>query len=138
MNIDSPESMEALGTEVGSHLNAGDVVVLRGELGAGKTSLVRGIGKALGIHDISSPTFVISKIHQGTIPLIHVDAYRLIGQAFASFDDLDLETRSSQSIIVIEWGSGFVERITDEFIEIDIQFGAEPNQRIVTVQGLDL
>ena len=138
MIIDSPESMVALGAKIGSKLKAGDVLLLRGELGAGKTALTRGIGTALGIDGITSPTFVITKIYPGTIPLVHVDAYRLIGQEFAAFDDLDLETRIPLSITVIEWGSGFIERLVDSFIEIDIDFTESPNQRSVEIKGFDL
>lgn len=138
MIIDSPESMVALGARIGSKLKAGDVLLLRGELGAGKTALARGIGVALGIDGITSPTFVITKIYPGPIPLVHVDAYRLIGQELAAFDDLDLETRIPLSITVIEWGSGFIERLVDSFIEIDIDFTELPNQRSVEIKGLDL
>lgn len=138
MIIDSPESMVALGTKIGLKLKAGDVLLLRGELGAGKTALTRGIGVALGIDGITSPTFVITKIYPGTIPLVHVDAYRLIGEEFAVFDDLDLEPRIPQSITVIEWGSGFAERLTNSFIEIDIDFTESPDERSVQIKGLDL
>ena len=138
MIIDSPESMVALGARIGSKLKAGDVLLLRGELGAGKTALARGIGVSLGIDGITSPTFVITKIYPGPIPLVHVDAYRLIGQELAAFDDLDLETRIPLSITVIEWGSGFIERLVDSFIEVDIDFTESPNQRSVEIKGLDL
>ena len=130
--------MVALGEKIGLKLKAGDVLLLRGELGAGKTALTRGIGSALGIEGISSPTFVITKIYLGAIPLVHVDVYRLIGEEFAAFDDLDLETRVPQSITVIEWGSGFVERLVDSFIEINIDFTEIPNERSVEIVGLDL
>ncbi|MEJ0014918.1 MAG: tRNA (adenosine(37)-N6)-threonylcarbamoyltransferase complex ATPase subunit type 1 TsaE [Actinomycetota bacterium] len=138
MIIDSPESMVALGAKIGSKLKTGDVVLLHGELGAGKTALTRGIGAALGIEGITSPTFVIAKIYPGLIPLVHVDAYRLIGQEFAVFDDLDLEIRIPQSITVIEWGSGFVERLVDLYIEVDIDFTESPNERSVQIKGIDL
>ena len=138
MIIDSPESMIALGKKIGSKLKAGDVLLLRGELGAGKTALTRGIGAALGVDGITSPTFVITKIYPGPIPLVHVDAYRLLGQELAVFDDLDLEPRIPQSITVIEWGGGFVERLADSFIEIDINFTELPNQRSVEIKGLDI
>ena len=138
MIIDSPESMVALGARIGTKLKAGDVLLLRGELGAGKTALARGIGVSLGIDGITSPTFVITKIYPGPIPLVHVDAYRLIGQELAAFDDLDLETRIPLSITVIEWGSGFIERLVDSFIEVDIDFTESPNQRSVEIKGLDL
>ena len=92
--------MREFGEALGKKLIAGDIIVLQGDLGAGKTALTQGIGKALGFSDITSPTFVISRVHEGPIPLIHVDAYRLLGanQNF-EFDDLDLDTmREKQSL----------------------------------------
>jgi len=136
--IKSTEEMKDLGEKVGKKLVAGDVVVLRGELGAGKTTFTQGVGRSMGISKLTSPTFVISKIYPGVIPLVHVDAYRLIGHELAVFDDLDLETRIPQSITVIEWGSGFVERLVDSFIEIDIVFGSNSEERTVDIVGLDL
>jgi tRNA threonylcarbamoyladenosine biosynthesis protein TsaE len=136
--VHSVGEMEDLGKRVGTQLVAGDVLLLRGELGAGKTAFARGIGKSLGIDDVASPTFVISKIHPGIIPLVHVDAYRLLGKELAIFDDLDLETRIPKSITVIEWGSGFVERLGDTFIEVDIDFDTNPDKRIVTIKGLEV
>jgi len=136
--IKSTEEMKDLGEKVGKKLVAGDVVVLRGELGAGKTTFTQGVGRSMGISKLTSPTFVISKIYPGVIPLVHVDAYRLIGHELAVFDDLDLETRIPQSITIIEWGSGFVERLVDSFIEIDIVFGSNSEERTVDIVGLDL
>jgi len=128
--------MQNLGEEIGQKLRAGDVVSLRGELGAGKTTFTQGVGRSLGIEQLTSPTFVISKIYASVIPLVHVDAYRLIGSDMAIFDDLDLESRIPQSITIIEWGNGFVERLTQSFIEINIDFGVNPDERVVTVIGL--
>ena len=136
--IKSAEEMKDLGEKVGKKLVAGDVVVLRGELGAGKTTFTQGVGRAMGISDLTSPTFVISKIYPGATPLVHVDAYRLMGHELAIFDDLDLETRIPHSITIIEWGSGFAERLVDSFIEIDIGFGGNSEERIVNIVGLDL
>ncbi len=139
MKINSPEEMFELGKRIGSKLQAGDVILLRGELGAGKTALTRGIGTSLGIDDVSSPTFVISKIYQGgRVPLIHVDAYRLMGSEFAGFDDLDLESRIPTSITVVEWGDGFVQRIADKFITVAISFGKSDSERIVEIESLEL
>ena len=129
--------MQALGERIGAQLAAGDVLSLNGELGAGKTALTRGIGRALGITEVTSPTFVISKIYAGTLPLIHVDAYRLIGEKLAVIDDLDLEVRIPDSITVIEWGRGYAERLSEKVIEVNIDFGAGPDDRIVTIKGLD-
>ncbi len=130
--VDSLEEMQALGRSLGARLARGDILLLNGTLGAGKTSFVQGIGEALGITGITSPTFVISRTHPGTIPLIHVDAYRLVGEPWALFDDLDLESQMSDSITVIEWGDGFVERLADEFLEIQLGFGEGENQRTLT------
>ena len=90
--IKSVEEMHSFGRAIGEQLKAGDLILLSGPLGAGKTALTQGIGSALGIFGITSPTFVISRIHPGKIPLVHVDAYRLQGEAPAIFDDLDLES----------------------------------------------
>ncbi len=133
----SPIEMERLGFHIGNQLYAGDVISLNGELGAGKTALTRGIGLALGIENVTSPTFLISKIHPGTTPLIHVDAYRLIDQDLAAIDDLDLESRTPLSVTVIEWGRGFAERISEKVIEINIDFGFGPDDRNVEINGLD-
>ncbi len=130
--VDSLEEMQTLGRSLGARLTRGDILLLNGTLGAGKTSFVQGIGEALGITGITSPTFVISRTHPGTIPLIHVDAYRLVGEPWALFDDLDLESQMSGSITVIEWGDGFVERLADEFLEIQLGFGEGENQRTLT------
>ncbi len=130
--VDSLEEMQTLGRSLGARLTRGDILLLNGTLGAGKTSFVQGIGGALGITGITSPTFVISRTHPGTIPLIHVDAYRLVGEPWALFDDLDLESQMRDSITVIEWGDGFVERLADEFLEIQLGFGEGENQRTLT------
>jgi tRNA threonylcarbamoyladenosine biosynthesis protein TsaE len=136
-SITSAARMQELGQQVGLKLRAGDVVLLRGDLGSGKTTFTQGVGRALGILELTSPTFVIAKIYPSAIPLVHVDAYRLIGKELAIFDDLDLESRIPVSITIIEWGSGFVERLSESFIEIDFQFGADPDERMVSITGLD-
>jgi len=134
--IASAQEMEDFGEGLAANFRVGDVILLRGELGAGKTTFTRGVGKALGIDGVTSPTFVISKIYPGTVPLVHVDAYRLLGSELALFDDLDLESRIPQSITIIEWGGEFVKRLVDSYIEIDIAFGENPDQRLVSVTGL--
>lgn len=120
--ISTPEAMFELGKSIGSRLQAGDLLVLNGPLGAGKTLLTQGIGDALGITGITSPTFVISKIHKGKIPLIHVDAYRLIQSEnpFFSLDDLDLDSEREDAITVIEWGGELAARLSEERLEIFI------------------
>jgi tRNA threonylcarbamoyladenosine biosynthesis protein TsaE len=133
--VRSPEAMKELGRHIGENLHAGDLVLLKGDLGAGKTALTQGIGSALGIIGITSPTFVISRIHHGKETLVHVDAYRLVGEPMAIFDDLDLDSQLKSSIIVIEWGESFVERLADTYLEITIEFGSGDNDRVVTSKG---
>ena len=133
--VNSIYEMHALGARIGKELKAGDLLLLSGPLGAGKTALTQGIGQALGIKNITSPTFVISRIHPGKIPLVHVDAYRLQGDSTAIFDDLDLESYLSTSITVVEWGEGLADRLADEYLEIQIEFGVNDDQRLVSVIG---
>jgi tRNA threonylcarbamoyladenosine biosynthesis protein TsaE len=105
-------------------------------LGAGKTIFVQGVGKALGITDVTSPTFVISRIHQGLIPLIHVDVYRLLeaGNAAAYLDDLDLDTAREDGVTVIEWGGAESARLSEDRLEITIDRSSE--ERIVTISAV--
>jgi tRNA threonylcarbamoyladenosine biosynthesis protein TsaE len=114
--------MHALGLRIGQQCRAGDLILLNGPLGAGKTVLVQGIGQALGITDVTSPTFVISRIHSAPLSLIHVDAYRLLegGNAAAYLDDLDLDTAGENAVTVIEWGGAESARLSDERLEITI------------------
>ena len=114
--------MHALGVRLGSICKAGDLILINGPLGAGKTVLVQGIGEALGISDVTSPTFVISRIHKAPLSLIHVDAYRLLegGNAAAYLDDLDLDTPREGAVTVIEWGGQESARLSDQRLEITI------------------
>ncbi len=114
--------MHELGQRIGQQSRAGDLILLNGPLGAGKTVLVQGIGQALGISDVTSPTFVISRIHKAELPLIHVDAYRLLesGNAAAFLDDLDLDSPRESAVTVIEWGGAESARLSDERLEITI------------------
>ena len=133
MRIDSVAEMRRLGAKLAAHLLPGDLVVLRGNLGAGKTALTQGIGEFLGITDITSPTFVIARSHKGKIPLIHVDAYRLLDSATNNFeiDDLDLDTSRSSAITVIEWGESVAARLNEDYLLIDIGFGSSDDERNV-------
>ena len=108
----------ALGAELAGVLDAGDLVVLVGPLGAGKTALTQGIGAGLGVREpVTSPTFVIARVHTGgRIPLVHVDAYRLGG--VADVDDLDLDASTAESVTVVEWGQGLVEQLAEEHLEV--------------------
>jgi tRNA threonylcarbamoyladenosine biosynthesis protein TsaE len=99
------------------------VVVLSGELGAGKTTFTQGLGAGLGVRgDVTSPTFVISRVHpslDGGPPLVHVDAYRLGG--VAELDDLDLDTSLDDAVTVVEWGEGIAEGLADDRVEVRIE-----------------
>jgi tRNA threonylcarbamoyladenosine biosynthesis protein TsaE len=108
----------ALGRELAGLLAAGDLVVLVGPLGAGKTALTQGIGAALGVREpVTSPTFVIARVHTGgRLPLVHVDAYRLGGRL--DVDDLDLDAAAEASVTVVEWGEGLVEQLADEHLVV--------------------
>jgi tRNA threonylcarbamoyladenosine biosynthesis protein TsaE len=135
IEVNNLAEMHKLGARIGVQLKAGDLLLLSGPLGAGKTALTQGIGQALGIENITSPTFVISRIHPGKIPLVHVDAYRLQEGSTAIFDDLDLESYLPTSITVVEWGEGLANRLADEFLEIQIEFGVNDDQRLISVIG---
>ena len=112
--------MLILGISLSAQLRAGDLVLINGPLGAGKTVLAQGIGKGLGIDDITSPTFVISRTHKGALPMIHVDAYRLIDTENPSLylDDLDLDIENS--VTVVEWGGAESARLSEDRLEITI------------------
>ena len=109
-----------LGISLSTQLKAGDLVLINGPLGAGKTVLAQGIGKGLGIDDITSPTFVISRTHKALLPMIHVDAYRLIDTDNPNLylDDLDLDTENS--VTVVEWGGAESARLSEDRLEISI------------------
>ena len=121
---------------IGAQCVAGDLILLNGPLGAGKTVLVQGIGQSLGISDVTSPTFVISRIHKAPLPLIHVDAYRLLegGKAALYLDDLDLDTARESAATVIEWGGAESARLSDERLEIDID--RTDDERIITWRAI--
>ena len=109
-----------LGISLSAQLKAGDLLLINGPLGAGKTVLAQGIGKGLGIDDITSPTFVISRTHKAVLPMIHVDAYRLIDTENPNLylDDLDLDTENS--VTVVEWGGAESARLNEDRLEISI------------------
>ena len=129
--------MHALGVRIGRQCRAGDLILLNGPLGAGKTVLVQGIGQALGITDVTSPTFVISRIHSAPLSLIHVDAYRLLegGNAAAYLDDLDLDTAGENAVTVIEWGGAESARLSDERLEITIDRTEEVREVTISKIG---
>src|SRR3712207_336795 len=116
--LPTPDDTRALGAALAELLRAGDLVVLVGPLGAGKTALTQGMGETLGVREpVTSPTFVISRVHRGgRLTLVHVDAYRLGG--VADVDDLDLDASTEESVTVVEWGQGLVEQLADEHLEV--------------------
>ena len=119
LTIADPEAMEQLGARIAAQLRAGDAVLLTGELGAGKTTLTRGLGAALGVRGtVTSPTFVLARTHPRVDgpPLVHVDAYRLADAR--ELDDLDLDF--AESITVVEWGAGLLEHVIDEWLSVTI------------------
>lgn len=123
LTVTSPEQMRELGRRLAKLLRAGDLVMLTGELGVSKTTLTRGLGEGLGIRGaVTSPTFVIARVHPSLgdgPPLVHVDAYRL-GGGLDEMEDLDLDVSLPESVIVVEWGEGKVEELTDDRLEVRI------------------
>ncbi|MET8244738.1 tRNA (adenosine(37)-N6)-threonylcarbamoyltransferase complex ATPase subunit type 1 TsaE [Streptomyces sp. NPDC005202] len=121
ITVNSPEQMRELGRRLAKLLRAGDLVMLTGELGAGKTTLTRGLGEGLGVRGaVTSPTFVIARVHPSLgdgPPLVHVDAYRLSG-GLDEMEDLDLDVSLPDSVIVVEWGEGKVEELAEERLQI--------------------
>ncbi len=136
MKIATAQEMFGLGEKIGAQLRAGDLILLNGPLGAGKTVLAQGIGAALGFSEVTSPTFVISRTHKGALPLIHVDAYRLLesGNAALYLDDLDLDAAREVSVTLIEWGGAESARLSDERLEIDID--RTDDERVITVRAI--
>lgn len=112
--------MHELGLAMAAHLRAGDLMLVNGPLGAGKTVLAQGVGAGLGVTGVTSPTFVISRVHKGVVPFIHVDAYRLIDSENPNLylDDLDLDI--ANSITFIEWGGTESARLSEDRLEITI------------------
>lgn len=134
--VDSPQAMQASAARVAGLLRAGDLIILRGELGAGKTTFTQGLGDALGVRGpVTSPTFVLSRIHPSLVggpDLVHVDAYRL-GSA-AEVDDLDLDATAETSVTVVEWGTDRAEQLSDNRLEISIVAPSDgSDSRFVTV-----
>jgi tRNA threonylcarbamoyladenosine biosynthesis protein TsaE len=138
LQVRDADEMHALGIRIGKKLQAGDLVVLVGPLGAGKTTLTRGVGEALGaIGNVSSPTFVIARTHKresGEAAMVHVDAYRL-GSA-DELDDLDIDFPNS--IVLVEWGKGMLDGISENLLEVEIErdHTGESETREVTVTGI--
>ena len=133
MEINSPAEMKDLGKKIGRQLSTSDVVILSGELGSGKTILTQGIAAALGFNQITSPTFVISRVYKGKPNFIHADAYRLLDSGIESFTDLDFESYLPTSIFVIEWGAPFVTSLIEQYLDIKISQGSTETARKVEI-----
>ncbi|GAA0897685.1 tRNA (adenosine(37)-N6)-threonylcarbamoyltransferase complex ATPase subunit type 1 TsaE [Virgisporangium ochraceum] len=120
MKLPTVEDTRALGSKLAQRLRAGDLILLIGPLGAGKTALTQGIGAGLGVKAaVTSPTFVISRVHRdGRLPLVHVDAYRVGGRL--ELDDLDLDASVEDSVTVVEWGEGIAEQLSDSYLEVHL------------------
>jgi tRNA threonylcarbamoyladenosine biosynthesis protein TsaE len=134
ITVATSDEMHQLGEKLSTHLRAGDLVLVTGPLGAGKTVLAQGVGAGLGITDITSPTFVISRVHKAAVPFIHVDAYRLVHSENPNLylDDLDLDIAGS--ITLIEWGGAESARLSEDRLEIDID--RTHDERVVTIKAI--
>lgn len=134
--IADPNAMHEWGIRLGRLLKAGDLVLLHGGLGAGKTTLTRGIAEGLEVRGpITSPTFVLSRVHPSLVggpALVHVDAYRLEGNA-AALDDLDLDDSIDDSVTVIEWGADVAEGLAPQRLDLFIAARAD-DVRVITLQ----
>ena len=117
------EDTREFGRRLAAVLRSGDLVLLTGPLGAGKTALVQGIGAGLDVRGaVTSPTFVIARVHKGKLPLVHADAYRLGDKPDprAEIDDLDLDASADGAVTVVEWGEGLVEHLNEEYLQVRI------------------
>jgi tRNA threonylcarbamoyladenosine biosynthesis protein TsaE len=125
ITLETAQDTLDFGVRLGNRLQAGDLVILSGSLGAGKTTLTKGIAVGMGVTGrVTSPTFVIARVHRpdtgsgSAVPLVHVDAYRLAGAV--ELDDLDLDTDLAAAAVVIEWGEGVAEQLSDHRLIIEL------------------
>jgi tRNA threonylcarbamoyladenosine biosynthesis protein TsaE len=139
--LERVEDTVALGSRLGEQLRAGDVVVLSGPLGAGKTVLAKGIAAAMNVDGpVTSPTFVLARVHPSRRPgrpaMIHVDVYRLLdhrdADLLAELDSLDLDAELDDSVVVVEWGEGLVERLSDRHLDVRLERVSQSDVRIAT------
>ncbi|MBE7190379.1 MAG: tRNA (adenosine(37)-N6)-threonylcarbamoyltransferase complex ATPase subunit type 1 TsaE [Jatrophihabitans endophyticus] len=126
-----------LGARLAGVLRRGDLLVLSGPLGAGKTALVQGVGRGLGVEGrVASPTFVIARVHEAGrpdgLPLVHVDAYRL--GSLDEVDDLDLDVDAASVVTAVEWGHGLVEQLADAHLEIELDRSSDTEERMATLR----
>lgn len=134
MALPTAEDTRTWGERLGAVLRAGDLVVLTGDLGAGKTTLTQGIAEGLGVRGpVTSPTFVIARVHPSLVggpALVHVDAYRLGG--LAELEDLDLDTSLEDSVTIVEWGHGLAEGLSEDRLEITLR---GDDERLATISA---
>ena len=139
VTLPTPEDTRAVGRRLGAVLRAADLVILTGDLGAGKTTFTQGLGDGLGVRGpVTSPTFVIARVHPSLVDgpaLVHVDAYRL-GDS-AELDDLDLDTDLDEAVTVVEWGSGLAESLADDRLELTLERAAD-DVRTLTITPVGL
>lgn len=135
----TPEDAWAFGEELGAALEAGDLVILDGPLGAGKTTFTQGIARGMQVKGrVTSPTFVIAREHPSRVggpTLVHVDAYRLLDHSddpLGELDSLDLDTDIEEAVVVAEWGGGFMERLSDSYLAISINRDSDDDVRVFT------
>jgi tRNA threonylcarbamoyladenosine biosynthesis protein TsaE len=133
LTVPTADDMRELGRRLGAQARAGDMVVLTGDLGAGKTTLVQGLAAGLGVATpVLSPTFVIARVYRdGRVPLVHVDAYRLGSRL--EVDDLDLDASIEESVTVVEWGEGLVEELVGDRLELRLERSVDEADEIRTV-----
>jgi len=133
--LHGPEATHELGRRLSAALQSGDLLLLSGPLGAGKTALTQGIGEGLGVRGaVTSPTFVLARVHPGPLPLVHVDVYRLreSGSSRLELDDLDLDASLDESVTVVEWGEGLAEELADARLEVVLE-RPDDDTRIVRI-----
>jgi tRNA threonylcarbamoyladenosine biosynthesis protein TsaE len=133
--IQDPDHMHLLGLAISKVLRAGDLLLLNGPLGAGKTTLTRGIGEGLGAQGtVQSPTFVLARTHRTAVgpKLVHVDAYRL--NSAVELDDLDIDF--ANSIVVVEWARDYIDGIAENWLQVDINRESEDESRLVKISGV--
>ena len=123
IRLSTVDDTREFGRRLAAVLRPGDLVLLAGPLGAGKTALAQGIGAGLGVRgDVTSPTFVIARVHRGPVPMVHADAYRLGDRPDPrlEIDDLDLDASAEEAVTVVEWGDGLVEHLNDAYLQVRI------------------
>lgn len=140
VTVSTPERMKDVGRRLATLLRPGDLVLLTGELGAGKTTLTRGLGEGLGVRGaVTSPTFVIARVHPSLgdgPPLVHVDAYRL-GGGLDEMEDLDLDVSLPESVVAVEWGDGKVEELSDDRLHVVIERAVGADAAVPGEPGAD-